>query len=314
MAELITYDKWVAVRGSLETAAGRFAELVASADPRAMATREWTVAETAAHVALIAALYTSVVRPGEAPSPFPGLAEAIRTANVDTVSTFNELAFGEFAERDPRVLAGRLRDDVGRILRASADLDPAAPVPWLGDARVPVAGVLAHLVNELLLHGWDVARATRTSWPLPPRDAALFFDLFLIGMIRNDYGRLMDTGTPAPRRRITVGFHSAHTAPVALVLDRGRVSATEIGPDVDAHVAFDPPTLNLVLFGRISRTRAALTGKLRVRGRRPWLLPAFLRFVRLPTTTLPRSRTEANSDLRSRVFTKAAHTGGDEAS
>ncbi|MEV4399560.1 maleylpyruvate isomerase N-terminal domain-containing protein [Nonomuraea sp. NPDC049607] len=292
MDELITYGKWASVRGSLKTTADRFAKLISIVDPQAMATREWTVAETAAHVTAIASLYTSVVR-GDVASPFPELAEAILQANVDTVSALNELAFGHFAERDPLVLAERLRADVREILSAGAEVDPATPVPWLGDARVPVAGVLAHLLNELLLHGWDVARATRTPWSVPARDAGLFFDLFLIGMIRNDYGRLMDTGSPAPPRRITVGFHSAHTAPAALVLDRGRVSVAEAGARVDAHVGFDPAALNLLLFGRMSRTRAALTGKAAVWGRRPWLLPAFLRFVRLPTTTAPRARVES---------------------
>ncbi|MFI6180746.1 maleylpyruvate isomerase N-terminal domain-containing protein [Nonomuraea sp. NPDC051191] len=292
MDELITYGKWASVRGSLKTTADRFAKLISIVDPQAMATREWTVAETAAHVTAIASLYTSVVR-GDVASPFPELAEAILQANVDTVSALNELAFGHFAERDPLVLAERLRADVREILSAGAEVDPATPVPWLGDARVPVAGVLAHLLNELLLHGWDVARATRTPWSVPARDAGLFFDLFLIGMIRNDYGRLMDTGSPAPPRRITVGFHSAHTAPAALVLDRGRVSVAEAGARVDAHVGFDPAALNLLLFGRMSRTRAALTGKVAVWGRRPWLLPAFLRFVRLPTTTAPRARVES---------------------
>jgi hypothetical protein len=37
-----------------------------------------------------------------------------------------------------------------------------------------------------------------------------------------------------------------------------------------------------MMFGRISRTRAALLGGLRIGGPRPWLLPAFLRTVRMP--------------------------------
>jgi hypothetical protein len=37
-----------------------------------------------------------------------------------------------------------------------------------------------------------------------------------------------------------------------------------------------------VLFHRITRSRAAMTGSLRVWGRRPWLLAPFLRKVRLP--------------------------------
>ena len=57
-------------------------------------------------------------------------------------------------------------------------------------------------------------------------------------------------------------------------------------------MTFDPATLNLMLFGRISRVRAAVTGKLVISGRRPWLLPTFLRTVRLPTNALPLSHAE----------------------
>ena len=31
----------------------------------------------------------------------------------------------------------------------------------------PLAGLLAHLLNELLLHGYDIARSTRTHWTIP---------------------------------------------------------------------------------------------------------------------------------------------------
>lgn len=60
------------------------------------------------------------------------------------------------------------------------------------------------------------------------------------------------------------------------------MTVAEPGPGDDVRLSFDPPTLNLVLFGRMSRLRAALTGKLVVRGPRPWLLPAFLRTVHMP--------------------------------
>jgi len=37
-----------------------------------------------------------------------------------------------------------------------------------------------------------------------------------------------------------------------------------------------------MLFHRISKARAVLSGKLRISGPRPWLLPGFLRVVRAP--------------------------------
>lgn len=154
---------------------------------------------------------------------------------------------------------------------------------WLGDAWVPLAGVLAHLLNEPLIHGWDIARATRSPWTISPRDAALFFELFVLGVLRHDYGRLLDNDELPRDRRIAVEFRSRHTAPVTMVLHQGRVSVRRPAPGEDVRLSFDPATLNLMLFGRISKARAALTGKVFVTGRRPWLLPVFLRTVRLPS-------------------------------
>ncbi|MEV7964945.1 maleylpyruvate isomerase N-terminal domain-containing protein [Sphaerisporangium sp. NPDC088356] len=293
MVTPITRGQWEAVRTSLREAGDRFAEMVSSArEPHAKATRDWTVVESAAHVASITRWYSHMLRFDDGPHPFPTLEGALLATTVDTVSDVNDVALELFPERDPRTLAHLLRTYIGEILRVTEGLDPARPVVWLGDSRVPLAGVLAHLVNELLVHGWDIASATRTRWVMPPREAALFFDLFLVGMIQQDVGRLLDTGEPALDRRIAVQFHSRYTTPVTLVLRGGRVSSEAPGRDTDVHLYFDPAALNLLLFGRIGRTRAVATGKLAVWGRRPWLLPAFLRTVRLPTNARPRSTQE----------------------
>jgi hypothetical protein len=293
---VVSPAKWQAARVAVTQAGERFASMLESAQaPSAMATADWSIAETAAHVAAIAALYTSMVRPDATPDPLPGLRQQWLATTVDTVAELNRLALAEFTERDPRVLARRLRADIDHILRVTERADPAEPVPWLGDSRVPVMGVVAHLVNELLVHGRDIARtpgaaparsgsARRARWSMPPQDIGLFFELFLVEVIHCGYGRLMDDAGPMPAHRIAVEFRSRYTVPFTLVLDGGRVSVEQPGRDIDVHVSFDPPALSLMLFGaRISRPRALLTGKVVVWGRRPWLLPTFLRVVHLPS-------------------------------
>jgi hypothetical protein len=39
----------------------------------------------------------------------------------------------------------------------------------------------------------------------------------------------------------------------------------------------------MMMFGRTSKLQAVLTRKIIIGGRRPWLMPAFLRTVRLPS-------------------------------
>ncbi|GAA0932900.1 maleylpyruvate isomerase family mycothiol-dependent enzyme [Nonomuraea longicatena] len=282
-------QQWWTARATLAQVGDRFARLLTSVPPQAMATREWTVAETGAHIASIALYYTAIMRQDGTPSPIPEVDAPIAAATVDTVADVNDLVLGFFPERDPAELAGRLRADIAEILRLTEGMNPATPIRWLGGAQVPLAGLFAHLINEMHVHGWDIAQVSRLPWRIPPREAALFFELFLIGMIKIDYGRLMDTGVPKRRGRIAVRFHSRYTTPVTLVLQDGRVTVEKFSVRPDLHLAFDPTTLNLMLFGRISRSRALFSGKIAAWGRRLWLLPPFMREVHLPDNARPRS-------------------------
>jgi len=282
-ATRITPDRWAAQRAAVKEAGDRFAELVAAADPRAMATADWTVAETAAHVAAYAWSYTAMAVSDDAPVPLPGVKTRLLTTTVDNIHAgMNAAILRDYAERDPRAVLTRLRGSIDELLASTADADPARIVTWLGGSRLPVAGLLAHLANELHIHGWDVARAVRAPWRIPHEDAALFFELFMTEMARNGVGSILDDDRPIRRGRIAVEFRSAYTRPATIVLDDGQVTLEEPSRDNDVRVYFRPTTLNLVLFHRVSRKRAALAGDLRIWGRRPWLLAPFLRKIRLP--------------------------------
>ncbi|MEV7013061.1 maleylpyruvate isomerase family mycothiol-dependent enzyme [Streptosporangium sp. NPDC051022] len=283
MAAPITHDQWKTVRSSVRETGDRFAEMVSSApDPRAEVTPGWSVAETAAHLTVVAWLYTSLLRPRDVPIPIPALEGRLGDITVDDIDSFNDLTLRDFAERDPRTLADLLRAHIDEVLRTTEDFEPSRPISWLGGSQVPVAGVLAHLLNELMIHGYDLARVLGRPWPMTPRDAAFFFELFMVGVVRHDSGRLLETGQPVSGRRIAVEFHSAYTTPVTLVLHHGKVTVEEPGPGPDVRLSFDPVTFNLMMFGRVSKPRALLSGKVTIRGRRPWLLPAFLRVVHMP--------------------------------
>jgi uncharacterized damage-inducible protein DinB len=275
----VLLERWPAVRASLSHAVERFAELVLSApDPRAMATEHWSIAETAAHVATTSGLYRHVIPPGDS-SEIAGL---IADTTVDTLASLNERTLASYDERDPHAIVERIRGDIEHMLDASAELDPATAISWLGGAKIPLAGALAHMLNELLVHGRDIAGPLRTTWPIAPADAAMVFDLFIIGLLRYGPGVFLDSDVRPRDRRVAVEFRSPHTVPIVMVLHRGAVSAEEPGDGADVRISFDPETLILMLFHRIGKGRAVLSGKVRVTGPRPWLLPGFLRVVRAP--------------------------------
>lgn len=287
MAASISQDQWQAIRTSVREIGGRFAGLLRDVrDPGARATTKdpgWSVADTAAHVATVAWLDTALLVPGAETHPVPGVLERIESTGVDGVHALNDFTLEHFPERDPKALADLLGYHIDRILEATEDRDPAETVGWLGGAQVPLAGLLAHLQNELLLHGHDIARAAGDRWSIPPRDAAAFFELFLMGLTRNGPGRLLEGGGRPRERPIAVEFRSPYTTPATMVLRDGRVTVEPPGPAADVRLDFDPAVMTLMMFGRIGKPRALLSGRVRVSGRRPWLLPIFLRTVRVPS-------------------------------
>ncbi|WP_175041271.1 maleylpyruvate isomerase N-terminal domain-containing protein [Nocardia terpenica] len=283
MVEVITAEQWQAARAAVADVGDRFAELVRSVAPDAMATRDWTVADTAAHVDAIALWDTTLGRTDDIPAPWNTLQDEIQATDVDTVHRLNDRTMAGLAERDTRVLAEQLRAHVDELLSASADMDPDLPVGWLGGSRVPVAGLLAHLTNEFQIHGRDIARATGSRWDQSQEYAAQFMELFVLGVTRHGSGRLLHHDGPPNERRVAVEFRSRYTTPATLVLDHERVTVGRPGDPVDVRIGFEPVAFNLMMFGRMGKPRAALTGKLRIGGPRPWLLPTFLRTVRFPS-------------------------------
>jgi uncharacterized protein (TIGR03083 family) len=293
-----TPEQWQAVRSALKDAGGQFADLVVTVPVERPATKDWSVAETVAHVLTAASLALFVAGGRQAGHPLAGLDEQIRSGNVDTVAVFNEEALRLFTDRDPQALARRLRDHIDELLAITADVDPETTVRWFGDSAMPVAGLLAHLLNELSVHAWDIARAAGRGWTVPPEYAAMFLELFLFGVTRHGYGSLLDHGVAPPSRRVAVQFRSRFTTPATLVCADGRVSLAVPDRRDDVRVRFDPATLVMMMFGRVGKVRAVVSGKVSVRGPRPWLLPGFLAFLHLPGRVDSRVRAAAAPDLR----------------
>ncbi|GAA2708664.1 maleylpyruvate isomerase N-terminal domain-containing protein [Micromonospora olivasterospora] len=283
-AATITERQWRAARDALAGATDRFIRLVEAVDrPETMVTAHWSVADTLVHVVSVAWLYAVKLDPAHQPLPIPGLGTRLATVTVDTIADLNDVVLAHLTEREPGPLLARLRADVDTILAATTDSRPGEQLDWFGGARAPLAGLFAHLVNELLVHGWDIAPAARSPWEIPAREAVLFFELFLVGLIRAGYGRLLDSDEPPRERPITVEFRSAYCADVTLTLHRGRVRVAAPGARPDVRVRFDPAALNLMMFGRVGRARTVLRGRVVAWGRRPWLLPPFLRVLRTPS-------------------------------
>ncbi|MEU8122555.1 maleylpyruvate isomerase N-terminal domain-containing protein [Spirillospora sp. NPDC049024] len=277
-------ERWQAVRRSLEEITERFADLASSArSPGATAVGRWSVGEVVAHVAGVAWLNAALLGADVPALPVPGLLDRLRAANVDGINELNDLVLAALPERDPKVLAGMLRDQVAAMTAASADGAADDTVTWVGGSSLPVPGLFAHLQNELLLHGHDLGAAVGRDWRPDAAEAAPFFEMFIFGLARHGTARLLDGGGRPRPRRIAVEFRPDGVAPATLVLQDGRVSLEPPGSAPDVRLTFDPLAMSMMMFGRASRLGTVASGRLKVGGRRPWLLPVFLRTFRVPS-------------------------------
>jgi hypothetical protein len=133
----------------------------------------WTVGDVAAHLSHCFRADTDAL----AGTPVP---ETVVTKAGIAEATAKLLA--EDGERDPAVLADRiamLADEFDDV----ASRSQSATVEWLQGIRLPPSAVACHLLEECLVHGHDIAKATGSPWPIQPRHALLAVEAFLIPLL-----------------------------------------------------------------------------------------------------------------------------------
>ena len=235
----------------------RFADALQQvADPAVRAVGTWNIAETAVHVSQSAPYFLAAAR---------GQAE-LEDIN-DNAATMVRSVAGE-PERDLRVLANRIvrgEQDLVAYARAAGGDPPITPFVGLD---MPLSSMLGIELGELLVHGFDVTRAARLPWTIEPADAAVA----LAGEFQA-LPLLLDKHRAA-RLRMRCQVDIRHGSSLVVVIENNalRVEPPSSQP-VDCHVRVDPTAFLLLSFNRISQVSAALTGKIIVWGRKPWLLP-----------------------------------------
>jgi hypothetical protein len=243
--------------GAHERASSRFADLVRSLppEPQTVVGSEWSTVEVGAHVLSLFRGYTRAAA-GIAPL-WPSL---------DGVAG-NQRLLDETPERSPGELADALEVAGGEMRAAFADSD--APITVFGDLAASAAAILGINAADVLLHGLDLARTTGTAWAIDQRDAMLGF-VSLVEILPA-FVKPEVTGFSA-----TYGLHLRRNSDWMLAFDRGTLRIEPGRPErADCRISATPRGWMLAGYGRISPTRALLTGQVVPYGRKPWLAPRF---------------------------------------
>lgn len=251
---------------SLAHASDRFARMLEQvSDPSLPAIGVWNIGETANHVAGSAPLFLQTLR-GE-----------MELVGFDELDALHARELERDPERDPHVLAERVREGVAELITYARGIEGDPTVQVFGGVEVPFSTVLAIELAEKLVHGLDIARPPKIPWHIEPIHAvhALegFIPLFPLAL---DKERAADT-----HLRFELRIRGGPRVFVEVEQGELRVERAADGP-LDFHLSVDPVAYLLLTFNRTPPWRQMLAGKLVAWGRRPWAAGKFQRLMNSP--------------------------------
>lgn len=236
-------------------------------DPtRPVAGLEWTVSQLAAHLVADLELGIDVLH---------GKGSPCKTASSAEVAALNQSHLDAVLRRGGDQ-AGQVEKALDEFLAliSAEDLPPA--VPYHGGLPLPPLRAAASLLIEYLVHGYDLAKTIGRPWRINPEHVDL--------AVRGGSAVMPLCVTERARRfSATYQLRLRGQGIYTLRFEDGQltVGGSYDGP-VDCRISADPATYLLVTLGRLGPIRPALTGRMIVYGRRPWLTARLSQLMALP--------------------------------
>lgn len=285
-----TTADWTRSREALAQAVAQVTALLRSVTaPGASALGGWSVAEVAMHLS-----QAWLVVPGLADDDLSGVYRVIPSLEGQAghslirdlwdLGETTRLGVQSDPERDLRVLADRIDARAAAFLADATGHTSGERRAWLVEGtEVPLPVLTAHLLNETIMHGYDIARVSGRPWPIEPAHAAMVLDQFIVPVFRAlDPSAMVDPERGA-RATVTFDLRIRGGRRFFFVFDRGELRIEDPSDRrVDCHVSAEPVALLLVAWGRRSQWSAIARGQLLAWGRRPWMGPQLRRFIRNP--------------------------------
>lgn len=217
---------------------------------------DWTVGETAAHLAFAKGLMARMVA-GEPVAYSDGTREGLAQKNMESLIGF--------PERNGAVLAEMIEESVAEYC-IKAESRPAGTVVNGPLGAMPLEVFDAYLLTHLMMHGEAVARALRKPSILDRQSiiAGLPFMFFALEHFVDDRAVEGFTGAYELRLRGGPKFY--------VTFDNGKGQFTPVPVRrVDCHISADPVAFFKVGIRLIDQWGPIAAGKLTTWGRKPWL-------------------------------------------
>jgi hypothetical protein len=231
----------------------------------------WGTADVACHVCHVISGDTDAL----AGRPLP-MAELTPKA----VAVLTDEMLAADPERDLGALADRVETLLADFLEVSR-APVSEEVVWLGGIRLPASAAACHLLEELLVHGFDMATPTKGAWKIAPAHAALAIAGAAVPIVNA-------AGSLAVHPKRGRGFRARFDVRLrghqrfTFAFDDGLTISDDTSGPFDAHLSADPVAMLLLMLGRVRPAQALVGGKIAIWGRRPWRLRRMLTVMTHP--------------------------------
>ena len=254
-------DETAAQAGVADAGARVSALLRSVTHPDAPALGEWNVTDVAVHLSHAVDIVGAMADGTDSMAP-----EIWDVAKLTTM-----LVAGE-SERDLAVIATRIDASVARLLAALRSGAEGERRKWLVEGvEMPMSTLACHALNELVVHGRDIAKADDVPWPVERAHASLILRGFLFPVLAALRGSMVDQDAAAGvKASYDVRLRGGGGAVIRFDDGDLSVSGSPDGP-VDCHLLVDPVTFMLVAWARVGQWPAIGRGQLLAWGRKPWL-------------------------------------------
>ena len=259
-------------RTAISEIAPAFLRLVRSAAHDGKVVGHWGVVDVARHMCVVLQADTDSL----AGRPLP-----VAELNPKAVAAMSEELLAADPETDLDVLADRMEGLFAEFFKVS-EAPARDEVTWLGGVRLPASAAACHLLEEILVHGHDMAAGRPGMWTIAPAHAALALLGAAVPIVQaaDRHAFLNPKRAAGFRARFDVRIRGYDR--ITFEFDDGmRITGPAAGP-VDGHVSAEPVALLLVMLGRMTSGQAMLRGKVLVWGRRPWRLQRMLKAITPP--------------------------------
>ena len=280
MVASVSTAQWQQSQDALRDEVRRVTTLMRSiTDPAVPAVGLWNIAEVAMHLSqawtVVPGLAQRDLSQFHAVVPsMAGVAGESLVRDMWDLADTTILGVKSDAERDLAVLADRIEQRAEEYFGECAGHSPDEVRPWLVEGTtVPLSALTGHLLNETVMHGYDMAHAAGRKWRIEPAHAAMVVHQFFVPVIQTADPRTFVNADKAADLQAIYKLHLRGVGQLIFVFDHGSLRIEEPSARrIDCHISTDPAAFFMVYWDRQSQWNAIAQGQLIAWGRKPRLV------------------------------------------